>query len=191
MAAGHYQFEAIHPFTDGNGRTGRIIKSLYLISEGLLTLPILYLSRYFIENREDYYRLLLEVTSRENWEEWLLYVIRGIEETSVWTRSKIAAVNELLAHTCEFARGHSGKIYSYELVSLIFEQPYCRIQNVIDAKIVARQAASRQLKKFAELGILEEVTSGREKLFVHPKLLRLLTRNSNSFQPYSDPGKSK
>lgn len=187
MAAGHYQFEAIHPFTDGNGRTGRVINSLYLISEGLLTLPILYLSRYFIQNRKDYYRLLLEVTSKQNWEEWILFVVQGIEETSIWTRSKIAAVNELLSHTCEFAREHSGKIYSYELVSLIFEQPYCRIQNVIDAKIAARQAASRQLKKFAEIGILNEVTIGREKYFIHPKLMRLLTRNPNKFQPYSAP----
>ncbi len=99
MAAGHYQFEAIHPFTDGNGRTGRVLNSLFLIHEGLLTLPILYLSRYIIENRADYYRLLLGVTSDNNWEAWLLYLIQGVQETADWTRTKIEAVRRLMEHT--------------------------------------------------------------------------------------------
>ncbi|MCL4127884.1 UNVERIFIED_CONTAM: hypothetical protein GTU68_000344 [Idotea baltica] len=191
MAAGHYQFEAIHPFADGNGRTGRVINSLYLLSEGLQNLPILYLSRYFIDTKSDYYRLLLEVTTKGNWEQWILYVIKGVEETSNWTHAKIEAIKKLLDHTCEFAREHTGKIYSYELITLIFEQPYCRIQNVIDSKIAARQAASRQLKKLAEIGILNEITVGRDKLFIHPKLMRLLTRNPNSFQPYPAPNQLK
>ena len=95
LAIGHYQFEAIHPFTDGNGRTGRIINSLFLIQEDLLTLPILYLSRYVIENRADYYRLLQGVTARGDWEAWVLYVIKGVEETARWTTAKITAINEL------------------------------------------------------------------------------------------------
>ena len=186
MAIGHYQFEAIHPFTDGNGRTGRVLNSLFLIHEGLLNLPILYLSRYIISHKEEYYRLLLDVTRNRNWEGWLLFMLSAVESTSGWTKAKIDAIRKLFEHTSEYARAHAGRIYSYELVSLIFELPYCRIQNVIEAKLAARQAASRNLKKLAEIGILEEQTAGKEKLFVHPKLMRLLSRNSNEFTPYPD-----
>ncbi len=185
MAVGHYQFEAIHPFTDGNGRTGRILNSLFLIQEGLLNLPILYLSRHIIDHKSDYYRLLLEVTCENNWEAWLLFMLKAVEETSIWTRSKIDAIRRLFDHTTDFAKQHAGRVYSYELVSLIFAQPYCRIQDVVNADIAARQAASRNLKKLVDLGILSEMTVGRDKLFVHPKLLRLLTTNSNTFRTYS------
>ena len=98
LAIGHYQFEAIHPFTDGNGRTGRVLNSLFLIQEGLLTLPILYLSRYIIENQAGYYRLLRNVTSDKEWEPWLLYIIKGVEETANWTTAKIDAINALSIH---------------------------------------------------------------------------------------------
>lgn len=185
MAVGHYQFEAIHPFTDGNGRTGRVLNSLFLISEGLLTLPILYLSRYIIAHREDYYRLLLGVTSDQAWESWLLYIIEGVEQTAGWTRAKIQAIRDLLKHTSEYASAKLQRVYSYELISLIFELPYCRIQNVVDAGLAERRAASRSLKALTEAGVLEEHTVGREKLFLHPKLLRLLTRDSNDFKPYA------
>jgi len=177
MAVGHYQFEAIHPFTDGNGRTGRVLNSLFLIHEGLLTLPILYLSRYIIENRVDYYRLLLAVTSDNNWEEWLLYVIQGVRETAEWTRAKIEAIRRLMQHTSEYVRDRRTKVYSYELLSLIFELPYCRIQNVVEAGIAKRQAASRYLKELVEIGVLEERPVGREKLFIHPKYLNLFLRD--------------
>ena len=186
MAVGHYQFEAIHPFADGNGRTGRVLNSLFLIHEGLLTLPILYLSRYIIEHKADYYRLLLEVTAKQNWEPWILFMLKGVEETSSWTKSKIDAILKLFDHTTEFARNHAAKAYSHELVSLIFELPYCRIQNVVEMDGSVRQTAAKRLKKFVEIGILQEVASGREKLFIHPKLLRLLTRNPNKFQSYSE-----
>ena len=143
MAVGHYQFEAIHPFTDGNGRTGRILNSLFLIQEGLLSLPILYLSRHIIDHKSDYYRLLLEVTCDNNWEDWIVFMLAAVEQTSIWTRTKIDAIRKLFDHTLEFAKEHAGRVYSYELVSLIFAQPYCRIQNVIRAGIAKRQAASR------------------------------------------------
>jgi Fic family protein len=185
MSVGHYQFEAIHPFTDGNGRTGRVLNSLFLIHEGLLTLPILYLSRYIIENRADYYyRLLLEVTRDNNWEAGLLYLIQGVQETADWTRAKIDAVRRLMEHTSDYVRDRRPKIYSYELLSLIFELPYCRIQNVVDAGIAQRQAASRYLKGLVEIGILEERPLGREKLFLHPKYLNLLIRDDD-FAAYS------
>jgi Fic family protein len=185
MAVGHYQFEAIHPFSDGNGRTGRVLNSLFLIHEGLLTLPILYLSRYIIAHKSDYYRLLLEVTSEQNWEAWLLFVIDAVEETSRWTVAKIEAIRRLADETIEYVRDQRPKIYSHELINLIFELPYCRIQNVVEANLAGRQAASRYLKELVQLGVLDEKPFGREKLFVHPKFLRLLTRDSNDFEPYS------
>ena len=184
MAVGHYQFEAIHPFTDGNGRTGRVLNSLFLIQENLLTLPILYLSRYIIQHKADYYRLLLNVTREDAWEEWVLYILKGVEETALWTTAKIAAIRTLSTQTVEFVRQKLPKVYSLELVNVIFERPYCRIQNVVEAKIAERQAASRYLKQLAEIGVLEEQTLGREKLFLHPKFLRLLIRESNTFAEY-------
>lgn len=129
MAVAHYQFEAIHPFTDGNGRTGRIVNSLFLIQEGLLSLPILYLSRYIIQNKVDYYRLLLKVTREQDWESWILYVLKGVEETAIWTTAKIAAMKALSEHIANYVRQKLPKIYSYELVNLIFELPYCRISS--------------------------------------------------------------
>lgn len=185
MAAAHYQFEAIHPFTDGNGRTGRVINSLFLIQENLLTLPILYLSRYIIAHKADYYGLLLNVTREQAWEPWILYVLRGVEETAQWTTAKIAAIRALLAHTVEHVKHNAEKIYQRELVELIFEQPYCRIANITEANLGGRHAASRYLKRLVELGVLKETTMGKDKLFIHPKLMRLLTQDSNEFTRYS------
>ena len=184
MAAGHYQFEAIHPFTDGNGRTGRVLNSLFLISEGLLTLPILYLSRYIIQHKADYYRLLREVTKSGKWEDWVVFMLKGVEETARWTVAKIATIRKLQRHTLDFVRQSAPKIYSHELIDLIFELPYCRIQDVTARKIAERQTASVYLKELARLGVLQEKPVGREKLFIHPKLMYLLTRDSNEFAPY-------
>ena len=185
LAVAHYQFEAIHPFTDGNGRTGRVLNSLFLIQEELLTLPILYLSRYIIRNRPEYYRLLQEVTSRQAWEPWLTYVIRGIEETAAWTTAKIGAINALAEHTAEFVRDRLPKIYSHELVNLIFKLPYCRISDLTAEGIAKRQTASIYLKQLVEIGVLAEVETTKEKLFLHPKLLDMLTTEANAFNPYS------
>jgi len=184
MAVAHYQFEAIHPFTDGNGRTGRILNSLFLVEQGLLPLPILYLSRYIIAHKVDYYRLLLAVTRDGAWEAWVLYMLRGVEETAAWTTGKIAAIRKLSADTAEHVRRVLPKLYSRELVDAIFEQPYCRIANLVEAGIAGRQAASRYLKALASAGVLSERAVGKEKLFVHPKLMTLLTRDGNSFEPY-------
>lgn len=184
MAIGHYQFEAIHPFTDGNGRTGRVLNTLFLIQEGLLNLPILYLSRYIIAHRADYYRLLLDVTRDNAWEPWLLYMLSAVEETARWTCVKIAAIRRLAEHTTQFVRAQLPKLYSRELVDVIFEQPYCRISNVVDKQIAQRQAASRYLKELVSIGVLQEVQIGKEKLFIHPKLMQLLTRDDNNFTPY-------
>jgi len=184
MAVGHYQFEAIHPFTDGNGRTGRVLNSLFFISEGLLTLPILYLSRYIIRHKADYYRLLREVTQTDGWEDWVLFMLQGVEETAGWTVAKIAAIRKLQAHTVEHVRKTAPKVYSHELMNLIFELPYCRIQNLTEREIAGRQTASVYLKELVKVGVLEEQSVGREKLFIHPKLMGLLTREPNAFTPY-------
>ncbi len=189
MAIGHYQFEAIHPFTDGNGRTGRVLNSLFLIQEDLLSLPILYLSRYIIQRKADYYRLLLQVTREQDWESWLLYIIKGVEETAVWTTAKIAAIRALSEHTSEYVRDKLPKVYSHELVSLIFELPYCRIGSLTEADIAKRQTASQYLKQLVEIGVLAEVAVTKEKLFIHPKLMQLLTKDSNKFTPYEKTSK--
>jgi Fic family protein len=184
MAIGHYQFEAIHPFTDGNGRTGRVLNSLFLIQEGLLSLPILYLSRFIIENKTDYYHLLLGVTRDYDWEAWILFLLKGVEETAIWTTAKIAAIRSLSEHTTEYVKAKSPKVYSYELVSLIFELPYCRISSVTEANIAKRQTASEYLKKLVEIGVLLEMPVEKEKIFVHPKLMSLLSQDSNNFSKY-------
>ncbi len=189
MAIGHYQFEAIHPFTDGNGRTGRVLNSLFLIQEDLLTLPILYLSRYIIQHKADYYRLLLQVTREQDWESWLIYIIKGVEETALWTTAKIAAIRALSEHTAEYVRVKLPKIYSHELVSLIFELPYCRISSLTEADIAKRQTASQYLKQLVEIGVLNEVDVSKEKLFTHPKLMQLLTKDSNTYTPYEKAAK--
>jgi Fic family protein len=184
MAVAHYQFEAIHPFTDGNGRTGRVLNSLFLVQEGLLPLPILYLSRYIIAHKADYYRLLLAVTREGAWEPWLLYMLRGVEDTAGWTAAKIGAIRRLSADTADYVRRKLPKIYSRELVDAVFEQPYCRISNLVESGIVGRQAASRYLKALVSIDVLREQAFGREKLFVHPKLMKLLTRDANTFDAY-------
>lgn len=184
MAAAHYQFEAIHPFVDGNGRTGRVLNLLFLVQEGLLDLPILYLSRAILRNKADYYRLLREVTQTGAWEPWVLFMLRGVEETAQWTTAKILAIKQLADHTAQHVRERLPKLYSRELVDVIFEQPYCRIANLVERDIAQRQAASRYLHALAELGVLEEKTLGKEKLFVHPRLLKLLGNEAHEYERY-------
>lgn len=184
LAAGHYQFEAIHPFTDGNGRTGRVLNNLFLVQEGLLNLPILYLSRHVIKHKDEYYGLLHDVTQLEAWEPWLLYMMNAVRETASWTTDKIVAIRELFDVTVAFVRRRLPKIYSRELVEVLFVQPYCRIANLVDAGVAQRQAASRYLKLLGEIDVLTERKAGREKIFVHSKLIRLLTMDANGFEPY-------
>lgn len=184
MAISHYQFEAIHPFTDGNGRTGRVINILFLIERKLLSLPILYLSRYIVQNKLDYYRLLLGVTSEQNWQDWIIFMLKAVAATASWTTNKIAAIRALLEHTSAYVREAAPQIYSHELMSLIFEQPYCRIQNLVDSGIAKRQTASTYLKQLVDIGVLQEIKSGKEKLFVHPKLIQLLSQDQNQIPRY-------
>lgn len=184
MAAAHYQFEAIHPFTDGNGRTGRILNTLFLIDKKLLDLPILYLSRYINEHRSEYYDRLLAVTKSNAWEAWLLYMLAAVEETSLWTTAKIRAIRDLMDATVAYVGSASPKIYSRELVEVIFTQPYSRIGNIVEAKLGNRKTASKYLKELAAKGVLEERQEGRENIYINVRFLELLTSERNDFKKF-------
>ena len=185
MAVQHYQFEAIHPFADGNGRTGRILNILFLVQQGLLDSPILYLSRFIIANKAAYYLLLKEVTHKQQWEAWISFILEGVEETCAWTTEKIKAIRELMVHTARFVQKSLPKVYSWELVELLFKQPYCRIGNLVEAEIAKRQTASVYLKQLCDIGVLKENRSGRENIFVHPKYIELLTGEENVWIYYA------
>ena len=176
MAVAHYQFEAIHPITDGNGRTGRILNILYLVHTGLLQIPVLYISRFIIQNKPDYYRLLREVTECDDWEPWLLYMLRGVEETALWTTGRIQAIRELFDLTVDRCRTEAPKIYSKELIELIFRQPYCKISFIVDAGIAKRKTASEYLQELERIGVMVGEKHGRETIYKHPALLEVLQK---------------
>lgn len=184
MAAAHYQFEAIHPFADGNGRTGRILNTLFLIDKKLLDLPVLYLSRYINKNRTEYYGRLLDVTTSGAWEPWLLYMLSAVEETSLWTKEKIRAVRDLMDATVDYVSSSSPKIYSRELIEVIFTQPYSRIGDVVNAKLANRATASKYLKELVAKGVLQERKEGRENIYINVRFLDLLTAETNAFQKF-------
>ena len=189
MAVLHYQFEAIHPFIDGNGRTGRILNILSLIQHGLLDLPTLYLSRHILRTRGDYYRLLDGVTAQGDWQAWVLYMLDAVEITAKWTNHRIRAIRALLDHTNEHVRTQAPKVYSRELTDLIFSQAYCRIGTLVDRGIAKRQAASTYLKALVDIGVLEEEKVGRDKVFIHRKYMDLLGSDGHTFAAY--PAKAK
>ncbi|KQV06796.1 Fic family protein [Leifsonia sp. Root112D2] len=175
MALAHYQFEAIHPFADGNGRTGRILNVLLLIDAGVLNQPILYLSRYVIENRSEYYRLLLEVTAHGAWEEWVLFIIEGLRQTATSTVRKIDAIHELQVRAQEQIRRVTSGGANKDLLDVMFEQPYCRISNVMDRCGVSRPTATGWLNALVDAGALHDMKMGRERLFINVAFLDLLT----------------
>lgn len=185
MAAGHYQFEAIHPFADGNGRTGRILNTLYLIDKKLLDLPILYLSRFINQHRGEYYERILQVTLSGAWEPWLLFMLQAVEETSQWITAKIHAIRHLIDATVEHARSTTPKVYSRELIEVVFTQPYSRISDVVDAGLANRNTASKHLKALAASGILRERKEGRENLYINVRFLDLLADESHVFKSFT------
>lgn len=174
LAVQHYQFESIHPFYDGNGRTGRIINVLFLIMNGLLDRPVLYLSKFIIAHKPDYYRLLQEVRTKQNWEEWILYMCRAVEETALETVGQIKQINYLFDQTAQKIRTEMPKIYSKDLVELLYIQPYCRIDNVVEHLGVSRPTASLYLRQLSEAGILTTRQVWKESLFIHEALLGIL-----------------
>ncbi|CAM4013342.1 Fic family protein [Janibacter anophelis] len=180
MAAAHYQFEAIHPFADGNGRTGRILNVLMLVEAGLLHLPLLYLSRYIIDTKDDYYRLLRAVTSDAAWEEWICYILTGVEQTSADTVATISATRDLQADFAHRARAVSKGGADAEFLAVLFEQPYCRIATVIDRCGVSRPTATRWLSDLAGAGLLDDHKVGRDRLFINREFLTLLLNDRGS-----------
>ena len=174
MALLHHRFESIHPFYDGNGRTGRILNIMYLILNDLLDIPILYLSRYINANKQEYYRLLRQVNQSGQWEEFILYMLQAVEETSRYTIDKINSINRQLQQTMQKVRTDAPKIYRKELVELLFEQPYSKIDLVSRRLNVERKAASRYLKKLEEIGVLKSEKVGRETLYLNTGLIEIL-----------------
>jgi len=177
LAMIHYQFEAIHPFTDGNGRTGRILNILYLTQKHLLDLPVLYLSKYIIEQKSDYYRLLRSVTENEDWEPWILYMLDAIEQTSLYTRDKILSIRDLLNKTLEFTKEHlPPRAYSKELIELLFHQPYTKAQYLVDNRIAERKTAAGYLKELEKIGVLRVQKIGKENLYLNTELFDVLSK---------------
>jgi len=176
MALAHYQFEAIHPFHDGNGRTGRVINILMLIEAGLLDEPILYLSRAIIGHKNEYYRLLRAVTAESAWVDWILYMLDAVRESATSTARKIDAIRECQEHIAERARTATTGGRDAQLLAVLFEQPYCRIATVVERCEVSRQTASTWLHALVDAGVLHDVKVGRERLFVNHEFLKVLTR---------------
>jgi len=180
MAIVHYQFESIHPFYDGNGRTGRIINILYLVLHELLELPILYLSRYIIKYKADYYRLLQEVREKESWEEWILFMLDGVEQTSQETIKIINIINELMQKTANEIQKNLPKIYSKDLIETVFIHPYTKIEFLTHRLNLHRDTASKYLKELEKIGILESVKIGRNRYYINVRLYDLL-KNAENF----------
>lgn len=176
MAVAHYQFEAIHPFHDGNGRTGRVINILLLIGAGLLDDPILYLSRSIIRRKNDYYRLLRAVTASGAWIDWIHYMLVAVQESAASTTRKISAIRARQDEIADRARAATPGGRDAQFLAVLFEQPYCRIQTVVDRCQVSRQTASTWLHSLVETGVLSNVKVGRELLFVNHEFLDVLTR---------------
>lgn len=176
LAVAHYQFEAIHPFSDGNGRTGRVLNILYLVEQGLLDIPVLYLSRYIIENKSGYYGGLQKVTEEGAWEEWIVYMLEAIEVTAIATRQRIIDIRQALDNAIDYARENLRRGYRKEIVELIFEQPYTRIQFFERSGLAKRQAASEHLKELERIGLVKGYKVGREMLYVNTQLMDILSR---------------
>lgn len=174
MAAAHYQFEAIHPFSDGNGRTGRILNVLILSETGLLREPVLYLSRYIIKHKEEYYARLLEVSSKGDWESWLLFMLRGVAVTSRETLTIIDEIQMLQKDMQEEVRTITSAGANADLLDLLFEQPYLRISNVMEACGVSRPTATKWLGELLEAKKLHDLRIGRERLFINHRFLNIL-----------------
>jgi Fic family protein len=173
MAVAHYQLEAIHPFTDGNGRTGRVANVLMLCQAGLLSLPVLYLSRHFIATKSEYYQRLLAVTSDDDWQGWVAYVLEGVRSTAM---STLTLIRRLRNHEQELVgqiRSVLGSV-DHDLHHVLMEQPYSRVRDVMERSGISRPTATKRLKELAEAGVLTEWRLGREVLYVNRAFMEIL-----------------
>ena len=178
MAIIHHQFESIHPFYDGNGRTGRIINILYLVITGLLDLPILYLSRYITHNKGEYYRLIQAIRDKNTdnaaeWEAWILFMLKGVEVTAEDTISLVKNIGRLMAEYKNVIRPDFGSKYNHELLNGLFYHPYTKIDHVVANMQVSRQTASKYLDRIVALGLLEKEKMGKENYYINTRLMNL------------------
>jgi len=175
MAVSHHQFESIHPFYDGNGRTGRIINVLYLVQQGLLSSPVLYLSRYINQHKADYYRLLQAVRDTGEWQEWLLFMLEAVEQTARQTTQLTHGIKALMQQHKDRLREELPKIYSQDLVNNLFRHPYTKIEFVMDELQVHRNTASRYLEELVGIGLLTKHRLGKENFYLNDALFQLLS----------------
>lgn len=177
LALAHYQFEAIHPFFDGNGRAGRLINILFLVAHGLLDSPVLYISRHIIDDKPEYYRRLRRVTENGEWEAWVLYMLEAVDTTARLTRQRILDIRALLDDALALAKRElPARAYSKELIELLFRQPYTKGQFVVDAGIAERQTAAEYLKELERIGLLKSRKVGKENLYLNVRLYELLAK---------------
>lgn len=174
MAVIHHQFESIHPFYDGNGRTGRIMNILYLVKHGLLDTPVLYLSRFINQNKGEYYRLLQSVRDDNNWEQWILYILEGIEQTSHQTINLILGIKNLMQAQKNKMRDELPKIYSHDLLNNLFRHPYTKIDFVMQELQVTRKTAMKYLEELVRIGLLSKQKKWKENFYINDALFDLL-----------------
>lgn len=178
MAIVHHQFESIHPFYDGNGRTGRILNVLYLMQKGLLDIPLLYLSRHIVRNKADYYRLLQSVRDSGEWQPWILYMLAAVEETAQHTITTVIAIRDALLDYKHRIRAMF-KFYSQDLINNLFTHPYTKIEFVEHDLKVSRLTATKYLDALAAAGFLEKRKVGRSNYYINKALNAILTRDEN------------
>lgn len=183
MAIIHHQFESIHPFTDGNGRTGRIVNILYLVINGLLDLPILYLSRFITHNKGEYYRLLQAIRDNDGnnakqWEEWIVFILKGVEETANETISIVKGISSLMAEYKLILKPLFGQTYKHELLNNLFFHPYTKIEFICNDMSVQRKTAAKYLNLIVEAGLLEKFKIGKENFYINNKLCELFINHS-------------
>ena len=174
MALIHHQFESVHPFYDGNGRTGRVINILYLVKEDLLNTPVLYLSRYINQNKSEYYKLLQAVRTGKSWTEWVMFILKGVELMSKQTILLITDINELMMAHKHLFREKLPNIYSQDLLNNIFNHPYTKIDFVMNDLSIGRKTAAKYLNKMVEIGLLEKHKIGRDNYYINTELYDLL-----------------
>lgn len=174
MAMAHYQFEAIHPFRDGNGRTGRILCILYLVQKHLLDLPILYMSAYILQNKEDYYQALVGVTGARDWKRWMLYMLEAVSQTAEYTMHKISRIQALMEKTDGLVHDNNLSVARLDLPKL-FEQPYIRPKNLLSDKIKSINTAKKYLSELESAGILSRQKVGKEYIWFNTELMDILS----------------
>lgn len=188
MAVIHHQFESIHPFYDGNGRTGRIIAILYLVINQLLDLPILYLSRYITHNKGEYYRLIQQIRDRatesnsKEWEQWILFMLKGVEETADETIRLVKGISALMAEYKQTLRPLLGKNYKNDLFNNLFFHPYTKIEFIMKDMMVQRKTATKYLDMIVNAGLLEKIKMGRSNYYINMKLMELFLNHSSKIE---------